>query len=51
MDYHSLYLKMFGVTADAVDVLDSTIKMLSLLRTELILAQQAAEDEIIQEND
>ena len=46
MDYHALYIKMFGVTADAVETLDDTIAALVALRKKLIAAQREAENAV-----
>ena len=47
MDYHGLYLNMFGAAADTVDVLNATIDALVALREKLILEQQEAEEVVI----
>jgi len=46
LDYHDLYIKMFGGTADAVETLDTTIDELVALRKKLILAQREAENAV-----
>jgi len=47
LDYHDLYIKMFGATADAVEALDTTIDALVALRKKLILAQRETENAVI----
>ena len=47
MDYHELYIKLFGTVADTVDALDDTVKTLLLLRERLITVQREAEDAVI----
>ena len=51
MDYHDLYLKMFGATEDTVDMLDTTIYTLTTLRKKLVSTQQEAENAVIGEGD
>ena len=51
VDYHDLYIKMFGSAADAVETLDATINALTALREKLILEQQKAERRVIRADD